>query len=249
VPDESLVSPDTWDRDFALVSRPGNDLVQLALFADYASNLPLYPKLHAWLRESSVPLLAVWGGNDEIFRPEGALAFAQDSPAAEIHLLDGGHFLLESHLDDAAGHVRGFLKGPCRDRTAAGPERVGGRPGRRYRQSGDPGRPGRWGKGHRGRPGQRRPGRRLRRRACHQHRDAARLVAVVADSYGPVAARPALVETILWWQDRCWRGIDAAADAGEPAMVRLHEQGAVDEVRAACEWTSQHRSVLERELT
>jgi pimeloyl-ACP methyl ester carboxylesterase len=110
VPDESLVSPDTWDHDFALVSRPGNDLVQLALFADYASNLPLYPKLHTWLRESSVPVLAVWGGNDEIFRPEGALAFAQDNPAAETHLLNGGHFLLESHLDDAAGHIRGFLE-------------------------------------------------------------------------------------------------------------------------------------------
>jgi Ser/Thr protein kinase RdoA (MazF antagonist) len=77
---------------------------------------------------------------------------------------------------------------------------------------------------------------------------AARLVAVVADAYGTVAARPALVETILWWQDRCWRGIDAAADAGEPAMVRLREQGAMDDVRAAYEWTSQHRSTLEREL-
>jgi pimeloyl-ACP methyl ester carboxylesterase len=109
VPDESLVSPDTWDHDFAQVSRPGNDLVQLALFADYASNLPLYPKLHAWLRDSGVPVLAVWGRNDEIFRPEGALAFAQDAPGAEIHLLDGGHFLLESHLDIAAGLIRGFL--------------------------------------------------------------------------------------------------------------------------------------------
>ncbi len=110
VPDRSLVSPDTWDHDFALVSRPGNDLVQLALFADYASNLPLYPKLHAWLRDSGVPVLAVWGRNDEIFRPEGALAFAQDAPGAEIHLLDGGHFLLESHLDAVAGHIRGFLE-------------------------------------------------------------------------------------------------------------------------------------------
>ena len=110
VPDQSLVSPDTWDHDFALVSRPGNDLVQLALFADYASNLPLYPKLHAWLRDNGVPVLAVWGRNDEIFRPEGALAFAQDVPGAEIHLLDGAHFLLESHLDIAAGHIRGFLE-------------------------------------------------------------------------------------------------------------------------------------------
>jgi pimeloyl-ACP methyl ester carboxylesterase len=109
VPDESLVSPDTWEHDFAQVSRPGNDLVQLALFADYASNLPLYPKLHAWLRGSEVPVLAVWGRNDEIFRYEGALAFTQDAPRAEIHLLDGGHFLLESHLDAAATLIRGFL--------------------------------------------------------------------------------------------------------------------------------------------
>jgi pimeloyl-ACP methyl ester carboxylesterase len=77
VPDPSLVSPDTWCHDFALVSRPGNDLA-------------LYPKLHAYLRDSRVPLLAVWGRNDQIFVPEGALAFADDAPAAEIHLLDGG---------------------------------------------------------------------------------------------------------------------------------------------------------------
>jgi pimeloyl-ACP methyl ester carboxylesterase len=109
VADQSVVSPDTWSHDFALVSRPGNDLVQLRLFADYANNLPLYPKLHAYLRDSHVPLLAVWGRNDEIFGPEGALAFADDAPDAEIHLLDGGHFLLESHLDTAAGYIRGFL--------------------------------------------------------------------------------------------------------------------------------------------
>jgi pimeloyl-ACP methyl ester carboxylesterase len=110
VPDETLVSPDTWQHDYALVSRPGNDLVQLALFADYASNLPLYPKLHAWLRESGVPVLAVWGRNDEIFLPAGALAFADDVPGAEICLLNGGHFLLESHLDAVVGTIRGFLE-------------------------------------------------------------------------------------------------------------------------------------------
>jgi pimeloyl-ACP methyl ester carboxylesterase len=109
VPDETAVSPDTWHHDFALVSRPGNDLAQLQLFADYASNLPLYPKLHAYLRDSNVPLLAIWGGNDEIFGPAGALAFADDAPDAEIHLIDGGHFLLESHLGTAAGYIRGFL--------------------------------------------------------------------------------------------------------------------------------------------
>ena len=109
VPDQSVVSPDTWYHDYTLVSRPGNDLVQLQLFADYASNLPLYPRLHAYLRDSNIPLLAVWGANDEIFAPAGALAFADDAPAAEIHLLDGGHFLLESDLDTATGYIRGFL--------------------------------------------------------------------------------------------------------------------------------------------
>ena len=66
--------------------------------------------LHAYLRDSWVPLLAVWGRNDEIFGPEGALAFAEDAPGAEICLLDGGHFLLESHLDPAAGTIRRFLE-------------------------------------------------------------------------------------------------------------------------------------------
>ncbi|WP_411093356.1 alpha/beta fold hydrolase [Streptomyces sp. 049-1] len=109
VPDESLVSPDAWYHDFALLSRPGNDLVQLKLFADYASNFALYPSVHTYLRESRVPLLAVWGRNDEIFLPEGALAFADDSPDAEITLLNGGHFLLESHLDTVASTVLQFL--------------------------------------------------------------------------------------------------------------------------------------------
>ena len=58
---------------------------------------------------AEVPLLAVWGRNDEIFGPAGATAFARDLPDAEIHLLDGGHFLLESQLDTVAGYLRGFL--------------------------------------------------------------------------------------------------------------------------------------------
>jgi pimeloyl-ACP methyl ester carboxylesterase len=109
VPDPTTVSPETWNHDFALISRPGNDLVQLRLFVDYASNPPLYPQLHSFLRESGVPLLAVWGRNSQIFGPAGARSFADDSPRAEIQLIDGGHFLLESHFDSTLGYVRGFL--------------------------------------------------------------------------------------------------------------------------------------------
>ncbi|MEU2202353.1 alpha/beta hydrolase [Isoptericola sp. NPDC019482] len=109
VPDPSLVSPDTWEHDLALLSREGNDRVQLALFRDYATNPPLYPRLHDLLRTGTIPVLAVWGRHDEIFGPAGAEAFARDAPDAEVHLVDGGHFLLESHLDVVAGYLRGFL--------------------------------------------------------------------------------------------------------------------------------------------
>jgi pimeloyl-ACP methyl ester carboxylesterase len=109
VPDETLVDPESWHHDYALISRPGNDLVQLKLLRDYATNAPLYPRLHEYFRANPVPLLAVWGRGDEIFGPAGAEAFADDLPDAEIHLLDGGHFLLESALDEVAELIRDFL--------------------------------------------------------------------------------------------------------------------------------------------
>jgi pimeloyl-ACP methyl ester carboxylesterase len=109
VSDPTLVSPDNWVHDQALLDRPGNDDVQLSLFRDYPTNVDLYPRVHRYFRDSRVPLLAVWGANDEIFGPAGAEAFRQDLPDAEIHLLDSGHFALESHLDIITGHVRDFL--------------------------------------------------------------------------------------------------------------------------------------------
>ncbi|EST18993.1 alpha/beta fold hydrolase [Streptomyces roseochromogenus] len=109
VADPSLVSPDNWVHDQALLDRPGNDEIQLKLFRDYLTNVDLYPRVHQYFRDSRVPLLAVWGANDEIFRPEGAKAFSQDLPDAEIHLLDSGHFALESHLEAITGHIRDFL--------------------------------------------------------------------------------------------------------------------------------------------
>ncbi|MFD3615267.1 phosphotransferase [Streptomyces sp. NPDC058676] len=73
--------------------------------------------------------------------------------------------------------------------------------------------------------------------------EAARRIRVVCDAYGLVE-RGGLVDTVLWWQDRCRRGIDAGADRGEPAMVALREAGAVDEVRGAREWVAEHRREL-----
>jgi pimeloyl-ACP methyl ester carboxylesterase len=109
VTDESLVNPESWRHDFSLISRPGNDEVQLKLFIDYATNAPAYPAVHEYFRTHKPPLLAVWGSGDGIFGPDGARAFGQDLPDAEIHLLDGGHFLLESAGDEVAEIMHRFL--------------------------------------------------------------------------------------------------------------------------------------------
>src|SRR6201999_2636392 len=109
VPDVSVLNPESWYHDLATMSRPGNDLVQLALNRDYVHNIPFYPQLHEYLRTSHVPVLAVWGDGDRIFGPDGARAFAKDSPDAEIHLIPGGHFLLESALHEVAGLILPFL--------------------------------------------------------------------------------------------------------------------------------------------
>jgi pimeloyl-ACP methyl ester carboxylesterase len=108
-PDQTLLNPEAWYHDYALISRPGNDAVQLKLFIDYATNVQMYPQVHQYFRDSQVPLLAVWGRGDGGFAPAGATAFSQDLPNAQIHLLDGGHFLLESALDDVAALIRDFL--------------------------------------------------------------------------------------------------------------------------------------------
>ncbi|GDY40380.1 hydrolase [Streptomyces antimycoticus] len=109
VADPTLVSPDNWVHDQALLDRPGNDEIQLKLFRDYPTNVDLYPRVQQYFRDSRVPLLAVWGANDEIFGPAGAEAFGQDLPDAEIHLLDSGHFALESHLQPITAYIRDFL--------------------------------------------------------------------------------------------------------------------------------------------
>ncbi len=66
---------------------------------------------------------------------------------------------------------------------------------------------------------------------------------VICAGYG-LGDRSELVETVLWWQDRCWRGIDQAAEAGDPAMVRLRDSGAVEQVRAGYAWVARHRAEL-----
>lgn len=105
-----LLSPELWALDWALLSRPGNIDLQLDLFGDYASNVALYPRFQAWFREQRPPTLIAWGRNDPFFTEAGARAFLRDLPDAELHLLDGSHFLLETHGPEVVALIRDFAR-------------------------------------------------------------------------------------------------------------------------------------------
>jgi len=111
VPDTSLVSPDGYTLDNHYLARPGAHDIQLDLFLDYASNVKLYPGFQEYFRTRQPPLLAIWGRGDPFFLPAGAEAFKRDIPGADVRLLDTGHFALETHGDQIAAAIRGFLTG------------------------------------------------------------------------------------------------------------------------------------------
>ena len=109
VPDASRINPDSWVLQRALVNRPGNKDVMLALLYDYRTNLDLYSRWHDYFRKHQPAMLIVWGRNDVIFPAPGARAYLVDLPQAELHLLDTGHFALEDRGAEIAQLMRDFL--------------------------------------------------------------------------------------------------------------------------------------------
>jgi pimeloyl-ACP methyl ester carboxylesterase len=109
VSDPTRIDPNPWLRDQALMDRPGNKDIQLDLFHDYGSNVPLYPKFQAFFRAYQPPTLIIWGKNDFIFPTGGAYPYKRDLPKAEFHLIDSGHFLLEDKPNEAFPLIRDFL--------------------------------------------------------------------------------------------------------------------------------------------
>jgi pimeloyl-ACP methyl ester carboxylesterase len=103
------LSPDNWTLDWIKLSRPSNADAQIDLFGDYKTNVELYPAFQRFFRERQPPMLILWGRNDPFFTVEGARAFLRDLPGATLTLLDGSHFLLETHGPEATWHIRRFL--------------------------------------------------------------------------------------------------------------------------------------------
>jgi pimeloyl-ACP methyl ester carboxylesterase len=109
VTDSDRISPDSYTMDQLFLDRPGNSAIQLDLLYDYQSNVALYERWHEYFRLHQPRMLIVWGKNDPFFTVEGAKAYQNDIPKAELHLIDTGHFALEDSSDFIAERMRKFL--------------------------------------------------------------------------------------------------------------------------------------------
>jgi pimeloyl-ACP methyl ester carboxylesterase len=109
VSDRTLLDPTTWILDQIGLDRPSNRDIQMDLMYDYRTNVPLYTEFQAFFRKYQPPTLIVWGKNDFIFPAEGAAPYGRDLKNLETHLLDTGHFALETHGEEIANLIETFL--------------------------------------------------------------------------------------------------------------------------------------------
>jgi pimeloyl-ACP methyl ester carboxylesterase len=108
-PDVRRYDPDLWTDEFAFLSQPGQLDIQTDLFHDYRNNVLAYPRWQTWLRAIQPRLLVLWGKHDPSFRISEPEAYRHDVPAAQVHILDAGHFALDTAADEIAARVSEFL--------------------------------------------------------------------------------------------------------------------------------------------
>jgi pimeloyl-ACP methyl ester carboxylesterase len=108
-PNPERYDPDLWTDELAFLQRPGMADIQTDLFYDYRTNVESYPKWQAWMRERQPRLLVIWGKYEQSFDPSEPESYRRDVPNAEVHVVDGGHFALDTAADEIAALVRSFV--------------------------------------------------------------------------------------------------------------------------------------------
>jgi pimeloyl-ACP methyl ester carboxylesterase len=103
------ISPDLWKLSWSLMNTPARREIMIGLMEGLRENLEWFPRYQAYLRGHRPPTLIAWGPQDG-YMPEGAArAYLRDLPDAELHLLEGGHWALETNLDEVVTLTRDFL--------------------------------------------------------------------------------------------------------------------------------------------
>jgi pimeloyl-ACP methyl ester carboxylesterase len=109
-PDVEAYDPDLWMDEYAYLNRPGEADIQADLIFDYQNNIKAYPAWQAWLNSHRLPTLVIWGKHDLAFTVNGAEAFKHDVPDAGIVILDGGHFVMDTRLEEVAVLTEQFMQ-------------------------------------------------------------------------------------------------------------------------------------------
>lgn len=108
-PNVDRYDPDLWMDEYAFLNRPGQGDIQTELFYDYRNNVAAYPAWQAWLKRTQPRLLVLWGKYDPSFDISEPEAYRRDVPGAQVHILEAGHFALDTAAEQIADLVRAFL--------------------------------------------------------------------------------------------------------------------------------------------
>ena len=102
--------PDLWTDEYYFLNQPGQAEIQSELFYDYRTNVENYPKWQAWMQQKQPQLLVIWGKYEASFDPSEPEAYRRDVPQAEVHIVDGGHFALDTAADEIGLFVSQFMR-------------------------------------------------------------------------------------------------------------------------------------------
>lgn len=109
-PNLERYDPDLWTDEFYFLNQPGQAEIQSDLFYDYRTNVAAYPKWQAWMQKTQPNLLVLWGKHDLSFDPGEPERYRKDVSKAEVHVLDAGHFALDTKADEIAALIRAFMR-------------------------------------------------------------------------------------------------------------------------------------------
>jgi pimeloyl-ACP methyl ester carboxylesterase len=102
--------PDLWTDEFAFLNQPGQVEIQSDLFYDYRTNVENYPRWQAWMRDKQPRLMVIWGKYESSFDSSEPESYRRDVPNAVVHIVDGGHFALDTAADEIAALIGQFMK-------------------------------------------------------------------------------------------------------------------------------------------
>jgi len=108
-PNIELYDPDLWADEYAFLNSPGQAQIQSDLFYDYRTNVDAYPKWQAWMQKTQPTLLVLWGKHDLSFDLGEPERYHKDVPGASVHVLEAGHFALDTRPNEIASLVRDFM--------------------------------------------------------------------------------------------------------------------------------------------